>query len=36
MQKNLSEQPFIHETAVVHNCTLGRYTEIDERCRLVE
>ena len=36
MQKSLSEQPFIHETAVVHNCTLGRYTEIDERCRLVE
>lgn len=34
--KNLSEDPMIHETALVRDCTLGRYTEVDERCRLVE
>lgn len=36
MTKGLSEQPLIHETATVRDCTLGRYTEIDERCQLVE
>lgn len=34
--KNLSKKPMIHETAVVRDCTLGRYTEVDERCRMVE
>ncbi|MEX3007362.1 DapH/DapD/GlmU-related protein [Hoeflea sp. TYP-13] len=34
--KNLSERPMIHETAIVRDCTLGRYTEVDERCRMVE
>ena len=34
--KNLSEQPMVHETAIVRDSTLGRYTEVDERCRLVE
>lgn len=32
----LGEQPLIHESAVVRNCKIGRYTEIDERCRLAE
>ncbi|WP_136659360.1 DapH/DapD/GlmU-related protein [Nitratireductor sp. XY-223] len=36
MEKKLSEQPWIHESAVVRDCTLGRYTEIDEGCRIVE
>ena len=30
----LSLEPLVHPTARVHDCTLGRYTEIDERCRL--
>lgn len=34
--KNLSENPSIHETALVNNCEFGRYTEIGERCRLSE
>ncbi|MEM6463918.1 MAG: DapH/DapD/GlmU-related protein [Pseudomonadota bacterium] len=34
--KKLSDNPLIHETAVVRDCTFGRYTEIDERCRMVE
>ncbi|MEM8794452.1 MAG: DapH/DapD/GlmU-related protein [Pseudomonadota bacterium] len=32
----LSETPLVHETAVLVNCTLGRFTEVDERCRLTE
>lgn len=32
----LSETPLIHETASVHGCELGRYTEISERCRISE
>lgn len=32
----LSETPLIHETTKVKDCTFGRYTEIDERCRLTE
>ncbi|PSH69778.1 acetyltransferase [Phyllobacterium brassicacearum] len=32
----LSETPLIHETASVHDCELGRYTEIAERCRIIE
>jgi phosphonate metabolism protein (transferase hexapeptide repeat family) len=32
----LSETPFIHATASVHDCQLGRYTEISERCRISE
>jgi len=32
----LSEQPLIHPTAVVSDCSLGRYTEIDERCQIAE
>ncbi|MEM9105303.1 MAG: acetyltransferase [Pseudomonadota bacterium] len=34
--KNLSENPMVHETAIVRDCTLGRYTEVDAQCRLVE
>ena len=34
MSKNLSEKPYVHETAEVHDTTLGRYTEISERCRV--
>lgn len=32
----LSETPFIHPTAEVENCSLGRYTEVAEGCRLSE
>jgi phosphonate metabolism protein (transferase hexapeptide repeat family) len=32
----LSEAPFIHPTARVENCRLGRYTEVAEGGRLVE
>lgn len=32
----LSETPLIHPTAVVSDTTLGRYTEIDEHCRVSE
>ncbi|MEO1745483.1 MAG: DapH/DapD/GlmU-related protein [Pseudomonadota bacterium] len=32
----LSQQPTIHETANVHDTTLGRFTEIDEGCHVVE
>lgn len=32
----LSEQPLIHPTAEVTNSTLGRYTEIADRCRVHE
>ena len=32
----LSETPLIHPTASVEACELGRYTEVAERCRLVE
>lgn len=32
----LSETPLIHPTANVVDCTLGRYTEIAERCRVSE
>ncbi|MCP1201126.1 DapH/DapD/GlmU-related protein [Notoacmeibacter sp. MSK16QG-6] len=32
----LSREPLIHETASVENSTLGRYTEIAERCRISE
>jgi hypothetical protein len=32
----LSEQPLIDPTARIENCTLGRYTEIAEGCRLVD
>ena len=32
----LSETPLVHETAKTKNCDLGRFTEIDERCRLNE
>lgn len=34
--KQLSESPFIHPTAEVSGSTLGRYTEIAERCRVHE
>lgn len=34
--KSLSETPMVHETAMVQDCTLGRYTEVDAHCRLVE
>lgn len=32
----LSQAPLVHETADVHASTLGRYTEIAERCRVQE
>lgn len=32
----LSETPLVHATAEVENSTLGRYTEIDARCRVSE
>lgn len=32
----LSETPSIHETALVENSTLGRYTEVAEFCRIRE
>ena len=32
----LSEAPLIHESATVSNCTIGRYTEIAESCRVSE
>ncbi|AJY45444.1 DapH/DapD/GlmU-related protein [Martelella endophytica] len=32
----LSETPLIHETASVTDSTLGRYTEVSERCRIAE
>lgn len=36
MSRKLSEQPFIHSTAEVSGSTLGRYTEIADRCRVHE
>jgi len=36
MEKHLGVEPFIHPTARVTNTTLGRYTEIDERCVVSE
>ncbi|OBZ93684.1 acetyltransferase [Pararhizobium polonicum] len=36
MTIKLSEKPLIHETARVAGCTIGRYTEIAERCRISE
>lgn len=32
----LSEHPLVDQTARVEDCTLGRYTEVAEGCRLVE
>src|SRR5690606_15201429 len=32
----LSETPLIHPTANIVDCTLGRYTEVSERCRISE
>ncbi len=32
----LSEEPLIHASAQVRGSTFGRYTEVDERCRIVE
>jgi phosphonate metabolism protein (transferase hexapeptide repeat family) len=32
----LSERPLIHETARIQDCVVGAYTEIADRCRLVE
>jgi hypothetical protein len=32
----LSEDPLVHPTASVSACTLGRYTEIAERCAVVD
>lgn len=34
--RRLSEKPFVHETATVIDSTLGRYTEINERCQITE
>lgn len=36
MKKKLSEKPFIHATARVDDTILGRYTEIDEGCVVLE
>ncbi len=36
MKKTLSEQPLVHPTADVHDCTLGRYTDIGARTILLE
>ena len=36
MTTKLSEQPLVHQTAEVENSTLGRWTEIAERCRVSE
>ncbi len=35
-KKRLSETPLVHQTAEVNDSTLGRYTEIAERCRVSE
>ena len=32
----LSVEPLIHDTSKIKDCTFGRYTEVDERCRLTE
>ena len=32
----LSETPLVHPSADVRNTTLGRFTEIDERCKIVD
>lgn len=36
MSRKLGLEPYIHESARVSNSTLGRYTEVSERCRLDE
>lgn len=36
MTRTIGEQPFIDPTARVSQSTLGRYTEVSERCRLDE
>jgi phosphonate metabolism protein (transferase hexapeptide repeat family) len=36
MTRKIDEKPYIHETASVSDATLGRYTEISERCRISE
>lgn len=36
MSRKLGIAPYIHESASVVDCTLGRYTEVSERCRLNE
>lgn len=36
MSQKLREEPTIHATATVNQSTLGRYTEIGDRCRLDE
>lgn len=32
----LSAEPLVHETAHIHDCSLGRYTEVGERSRMSE
>ena len=36
MSRKLGVEPTIHSSASVKNSTLGRYTEISERCRIDE
>ncbi|MBP2550882.1 phosphonate metabolism protein (transferase hexapeptide repeat family) [Neorhizobium galegae] len=36
MSKKLGLQPLIHDGATISDTTLGRYTEVGERCRLSE
>lgn len=35
-QPKLSETPLIHSLADVRNTTLGRFTEVDERCKIID
>lgn len=32
----LSQTPLVHDSATLNACSLGKYTEIDARCRLLE
>ncbi|MBR0557575.1 acetyltransferase [Ciceribacter sp. L1K23] len=36
MTRKLGIEPYVHESARVTNSTIGRYTEVSERCRLDE
>jgi phosphonate metabolism protein (transferase hexapeptide repeat family) len=36
MTRKLGLEPYIHPSAQVNRCILGRYTEVSERCRLDE
>jgi len=36
MSRKIGLEPYIHETASVNNSTLGRYTEVGARTKLLE